>query len=189
MQFPLVYFPCSFLCRCSRLPPGAAGAGDAIASALVGRVPESVCQAGLQFGEAVQALGGRVRNASQDRADDLVLPAGDCPGEGQEFGDVVVVGAPVVEGGQPAADVTLARGGSGGAGAQVQHVAELFLPDPGRKDLLPGRVTAQGADHLGELGRGQVLQVPGQQVLDAVLGVTGPAAAPVPAAHDAAAHG
>ena len=37
-------------------------------------------------------------------------------------------------------------------GAQVQHVAEFLLADPGSGDLLPARISVQGAGDLGELG-------------------------------------
>ena len=93
-----------------------------------------------------------------------------------------------VEGEEPVPDVALARRGAGDAGAQVQRVTEFLLGDPGGGDLLPGRVAAQDARDLGELGGRQVLQVAYQQVLDAVLGVAGPAAPAVLAADHAAAH-
>src|ERR1700729_3294678 len=79
----------------------AAGASDADAPALVRGVAEPVGEAGLKLGEPVQALGGRVRDAGQDRADDLVLPPGNRPGEADQLGDVVVAGAPVVEREEP----------------------------------------------------------------------------------------
>src|SRR5712691_3271194 len=75
----------------------------------------------------------------------------DPPGEGEQLGDVVVPGAPVVAAEQPAADVALAGGGAGDAGAQVQGVAELLLSDPGGQDLLPVPAAAEGVHDLGEL--------------------------------------
>ena len=109
MRFLTGYFGCSLSCCGARLPACAAGAGDADAPALAGRVPESVCLAGRWFREPVQAFGGGVRDPGQDRADDLVLPPGDRPGEAEQLGDVVVLGAPVVEGEEPVPDVALAR--------------------------------------------------------------------------------
>jgi hypothetical protein len=103
------------------------GAGNADAPALAGRVTESAGQASLESGEPVQALGGRVRDPGQDRADDLVLPPGYRPGQAGHLGDVVVAGAPVVEGEEPAPDVTLARDRTGDAGAQVRRVTEFSL--------------------------------------------------------------
>ncbi len=169
MEFLAGYLACSpdgcggdgVLCR---------GAGDTDAPALIRRVTESVCEAGFEFGEPVQAFGGGVRDPGQDRADDLVLPPGDGPREAEQLGDVVVAGTPVVEGGQPVPDVALARLGAGDAGAQVQGVAEFLLGDPGGGDVLPGRVRLQDAGDLGELDGREVLQVAYQQVLDAVLG-------------------
>ena len=76
-----------------------------------------------------------VRDAGQDRADDLVLPPGYRPGEAEQLGDVVVAGAPVVEGEEPVPDVALARDRAGGAGAQVQGVAEFLLADPRPKPV------------------------------------------------------
>ena len=89
---------------------GAAGAGDADAAALVGGVAEAVGEAGLELGEAVEALGGGVGDAGQDGGDDLVFPAGDRAREAEQLGDVLVLRAPVVEGEQPVADLPLARG-------------------------------------------------------------------------------
>ncbi len=60
---------------------GFPGAGDAPAPVLVRGVAEAVCdtvcQAGFEFGEPVQASGGHARDAGQDRADDLHLRPGD----------------------------------------------------------------------------------------------------------------
>lgn len=91
-----------------------------------------------------------------------------------------MLGAPVVEREQPVTDLPLAGDRPGDAGAQVQHVAELFFRDPCDGDLLPGCVGVQRLDDLGELFRAQVLEVPGQQVLDAVFGVAGTAALRLP---------
>src|SRR5580698_1698147 len=89
-----------------------------------------------------------------------------------------MLGAPVVEGEQAVAGLSLAGHGSGDAGAEVQRVAQLLLGDPGDGDLLPA-VAVEGLDDLRELVRAEVLQVPGQQALEAVLRVAGPAAPPV----------
>lgn len=112
----------------------------------------AVGQAGFELGEPVQALGGGVGDPGQDRAEDLVLPPGNRPGEADQLGDVVVAGAPVVEGEEPVPDVALTWRGAGDAGAQVQGGAEFFLGDPGGGDLLPGQVAAQDVRDLGELG-------------------------------------
>src|SRR6266567_3209856 len=61
-----------------------------------------------ELGDPVQGFGPGVAHPGQDRAGDLVLPAGDGPGQGDQLGNVVVLRAPVVEGGGPAADVPLA---------------------------------------------------------------------------------
>ena len=98
-----------------------------------------------------------------------------------------MLGAPVIEGKEPVADLALAWGGAGHPGPQVQRVAELFLADPGGGDLLPVPVTVQGVQDLSELRAGQVLQVADEQALDAVFGVAGAAAAPVPGADHPAA--
>jgi hypothetical protein len=90
-------------------PAGAAGAGDADAAALIGGVAEAVSVAGFEFGEPVEAFGGGVGDAGEHGGDDLVFPAGDGAGEGLEFGDVLVGGAPVAEGKEPVADLPLAR--------------------------------------------------------------------------------
>ena len=97
-------------------------------------------------------------------------------------------GAPEIEGEQPVPHVALARGGAGDAGAQVQRVAELLLRDPRGGGLLARRAGVEGFDDLGELLGGEVLEVAGQEVLDAVLGVAGAAAAAVELAGGAAAH-
>jgi hypothetical protein len=97
-------------------------------------------------------------------------------------------GAPQIEGEQPVPHVALARRGAGDAGAQVQRVAELLLRDPRGGGLLARRAGVEGFDDLGELLRGEVLEVAGQEVLDAVLGVAGTAAAAVEHAGGAAAH-
>src|SRR5271166_5395814 len=102
--FPSCYRACSPDGYGPRWAPLAAGAGDADALALVGRVTEAVGEAGFELGEPVEALGGGVRDPGQDRADDLVFPPGDRLREAEQFGDVVVLGAPVVEGGQPVPD-------------------------------------------------------------------------------------
>jgi hypothetical protein len=88
-------------------------------------------------------------------------------------------GAPQIEGEQPVPHVALARRGAGDAGAQVQRVAELLLRDPRGGGLLARRAGVEGFDDLGELLPGEVLEVAGQEVLDAVLGVGGTAAAAV----------
>jgi hypothetical protein len=71
-----------------------------------------MCQAGFELGEPVAALGGGVRDPGQDRGDDLVFPSGYSPGQGEQLGRVIVAGAPVVEGEESAADVSLAGGGA-----------------------------------------------------------------------------
>src|SRR6266700_7924035 len=114
-----------------RRPSGAACAGDADAAALVCGVAEAVGVAGLEFGEAVEAFGGGVGDAGGHGGDDLVFPACDGASEGLQFGDVLVLGAPVVEGEQPAADLPLAGGAAGDAGAEPEGVAEFLLRDPG----------------------------------------------------------
>src|ERR1017187_9022191 len=100
---------------------------------------------GLGLGEPIQALRNGIRDSGQDRGDDLVFPPRYRPGQGQQLGDVIVAGAPVVEGEEPAADVALARDRAGDAGAQVQDVAEFLLADPGRGDLLPARITRRNS--------------------------------------------
>jgi DNA-binding XRE family transcriptional regulator len=159
--------------------PGGPGAGDPDTAALVRGVAEGICHAGFQLRDPVQGLGPCIRHAGQDRRDDLVLPLRYCPGQREQLGDVVVLRAPVIEGAEPAADVALARRGSGDAGSQAQRVAELLLADLGRGDLLPVPIRAQGVDDLGELVWPQVLQVAHEQALDPVLGIAGPAAPPV----------
>lgn len=57
--------------------------------------------AGFELGDAVEAFGAGVRHAGQDGGDDLVLPAGDGAGERSQLGDLLVLGAPVVEGKEP----------------------------------------------------------------------------------------
>src|SRR5450755_4380812 len=61
----------------------------------------------------------------------LTIQPADRASQGDQLADVVVLRAPVVEGGEPAAHVPHARGGAGDAGAQVQYVAEFLLDDPG----------------------------------------------------------
>jgi len=78
---------------------------------------------------------------------------GDGRGQRVELGDVVVLGAPVIEGEEPVARLALARDGAGHPRPQVQHVTQLFFGDPGGGDLLPVPVAIQGVDDLGELGR------------------------------------
>ena len=62
--------------------------------------------------------------------------------------------------------------------AEAVGEAGFELGDPGDGDLLPA-VAVEGLDDLRELVRAEVLQVPGQQALEAVLRVAGPAAPPV----------
>ena len=88
--------------------PGSAGAGGADAASLVGGVAEAVGVAGFELGDAVEAFGAGVGHAGQDGGDDLVLPAGDGTGEGGQLGDLLVLGAPVVEGKEPVPDLPLA---------------------------------------------------------------------------------
>src|SRR5690348_7354298 len=76
---------------------GIRGAGDADAAALVQRVAEPVGQAGFELGEPVEALGGGVGDPGDDGGGDLVLPPGYGRGQRDEFGDVVVGGAPIIE--------------------------------------------------------------------------------------------
>src|ERR1700748_1851425 len=68
-----------------------------------------------------------------------------------QFGDLLVLRAPVVEGEEPVADLPLARDRSGDALAQVQRVAELFLADPGKGDVLARPGGVEGLDDLAEL--------------------------------------
>ena len=56
---------------------------------------------------------------------DLVLPAGDGPGQRGELENVVVPGAPVIEGEEPIAHLALAGRGAGDPHPQVQHVTQL----------------------------------------------------------------
>ena len=109
--------------------------------------------AGFELGDAVEAFGAGVRHAGQDGGNDLVLPAGDRAGERGQLGDLLVLGAPVVEGKEPVADLALAGDRSGDALAQVQGVAELFLADPGKGDVLAGPGGVEGLDDLGKLFR------------------------------------
>ena len=109
--------------------------------------------AGLEFGEAVEAFGGGVRHPGGDGGDDLVLPARDGAHEGLQFGDVLVLRAPVVEGEEPVADLPLAGGAAGDAGAEPEGVAEFFLRDPGDGQLLAGRGGVECLDDLLELLR------------------------------------
>ena len=132
---------------------GAAGAGDADAAALVCGVAEAVGVAGLEFGEAVEAFGGGVGDAGGHGGDDLVFPACDGAGEGPEFGDVLVLRAPVVEGEEPVADLPFAGGAAGDAGAELQGAAEFLLRDPGDGQLLAGRGGVECLDYLLELFR------------------------------------
>jgi hypothetical protein len=69
--------------------------------ALVRGVTEAVCQAGFELGEPVQALRSRVRHA--DRTAQTISSY-----QREQFGDVIVVGAPVAEGEQPIPNVALA---------------------------------------------------------------------------------
>jgi len=110
---------------------------------LAGGVAEAVGLAGFELGDAVQALGAGIRDAGQDGVDDLVLPAGDGAGERDQFFDLLVLGAPVVEGGEAAADLALGRGAAGDAGAEVQRGAEFLLGDPGQAMCWPGPVASR----------------------------------------------
>ena len=56
--------------------------------------------------------------------------------------------ASVVEGEQPITHLPLAWGGDGQPRAQVQHVTQLFLGDPGDGELLPVPVMVQRVDDL-----------------------------------------
>ena len=58
-----------------------------------------------------------VGDAGQDGGDGLVLPAGDGRGQGDELGDVLVLGAPVVERGDPAGVAVGANAGRYRSGA------------------------------------------------------------------------
>jgi hypothetical protein len=107
-----------------------------------------------------------------------IPPAEDGAREADELGDGLALRAPVAEGEQPAPDRPLARRAAGDAAAEVQHVAELLLGDPGQGDPLPVRADAKGLDDLPEPGRLEVPQVAGQQVPNPVLGVARLAAPP-----------
>jgi hypothetical protein len=80
--------------------PGALGADDADASALVGGVAEAVGEAGFELGEAVEAFAGGVRHSGDHGGHDLIFPAGDGGGEAGDLGDLLVLRAPIVEGEQ-----------------------------------------------------------------------------------------
>ncbi len=104
--------------------------------------------AGLQLGDAVEALGAGVGDSGDDGGHDLVLPARDGAGERGQFGDLLVLRAPVVKGEEAAADLPLARRGAGDAGAEVQCVAEFLPGDPGEGSLLSFRAGVQRLDYL-----------------------------------------
>ena len=103
--------------------------------ALVAGVPEPVCEPCLQFGEPVEAFAGGVRRPGDHSGQDFVFPAGYRFGEGDQFGDVVVLGSPVIEREQPVADLALARDRAGHPRAQVQRVAQFLLADPGARNV------------------------------------------------------
>jgi hypothetical protein len=67
-------------------PAAAAGAGGADPAALVCGVAEGICLTGLELRDPVQALSRGVGDAGQDRADDLVFPAGYRPRQAEQFG-------------------------------------------------------------------------------------------------------
>ena len=85
-----------------------AGAGNADAALLVQRVAEPVGLAGFELGDTVEALGLGVRHSGEDGGDDLFFPPGDGAGERDQLADLLILGAPVVEGKQPVADLPLA---------------------------------------------------------------------------------
>jgi hypothetical protein len=80
------------------------------------------------------------------------LPPGYGPGQRDELGDVIVPGAPVIEGEEPVAHLALAGDGAGHPRPQVQYVTQFLLGDPGGGDLLAVPVAVQGVDDLVELG-------------------------------------
>lgn len=84
--------------------------------------------AGFELGDAVEAFGAGVGHPGQDGGDDLVLPAGDGGGERNQLGDLLVLGAPVVEGKEPVPDLAFAGDRAGDAAAEVQGAAEFLLP-------------------------------------------------------------
>ena len=92
----------------TRFPPGAASACRSDAASLVGGVAEAVGLAGFELGDTVEALGLGVRHSGEDGGDDLFFSPGDGAGERDQLADLLILGAPVVEGKQPVADLPLA---------------------------------------------------------------------------------
>lgn len=90
--------------------------GDADAAALVCGVAEAVGHARLKFREPVEAFAGGVRHAGGHGGGYLVFPAGYRRGEGSQLSDLLILGAPVLEGIEAVADLPLAGRGAGDAG-------------------------------------------------------------------------
>ena len=117
---------------------------------MVGRVAETVRAARFEFDDPVDALACGVDDPGEDERFDLVPPGGNRLGEGQEFGQVGVVGAPLVEGVQPVGD----RGADGVGPGQGEQVPQPLLGLPAGKNVPavgsgPGQVAFQNGDPLG----------------------------------------
>lgn len=110
-------------------------------------------------------FGLRVGQAGEDGIDDWLLPFFDGLGECFQLGDVDVVGAPGVEGGEAVADGAGRGGAAGFRGAEREDVPELLFRDPDGGDMLPVRVGVEGVDDDGEVVRGQVLEVAPEHVV------------------------
>ena len=94
-------------------------------------------------------FGFRVGVAGQDRVDDWLLPFFDGVRKRFQFGDVVVVGAPQVEGGEPVADGAGRGSDALLRGTEREEPSELLFCDPDGGDLLPVAVSVEGVDNDG----------------------------------------
>jgi hypothetical protein len=126
---------------------------ESYSAALVVEVAEAERHAGGVLDQVVGAFGAGVGEVEFEEAEDLGPPGLNGLGEGDQFADVVVAGAPGVEAGQPVGDV----GADAAAGRAGQQGAEFFLADPGGEQL-PGRFGVDEiVSHAGELPVGQAL--------------------------------
>jgi hypothetical protein len=138
---------------------------------LVDGIEEAERGAQVEPLDPVDALTAGVGGAGEDGVEDLLTPFREGLAESDQFGDVLVGLAPVLQVVPALLDLGLGREVSGAVGPQGEDVAEVFFGDPGQGEVFQVGVVGEDVPELVVLVVGEVFQIAEKEAFNAVFGV------------------